>query len=101
LDMIERSWERHQADDPEISDHIRALYTHSIALMKAELDWMTHFVEDWVKRYPAVIRSDTDQIPAVKIPPPGALETQLHRRVTPDAAKVLQQLKRPKPPTEE
>src|SRR3990172_9418645 len=44
LEAVEKSWDRHQQeDDPNMADHIRALFTHSVALMAAELDWLNTF----------------------------------------------------------
>lgn len=99
LEMVEQSWERHQQNGDDLPAHIHALYTHSIAVMRAELDWMTQFVADWAAQYPAVeeVRS-TDEHPAA--PPPSQI-TQLHQRPTPDRDKMLQKLKRPKSPTDE
>lgn len=100
LETVEQSWGRHQADDAVVPDHIRALFTHSIAIMRAELDWMTTFIEDWVKQYPAVERPTTEtRMPEVS---PHAMETQMHRQVAPDdPAKMIQRLHRPKPASEE
>lgn len=100
LEAIEQSWQRHQDEDETVPDHIRALFTHSIALMRAELEWLNDFVADWVQRYPAVERPTTEaQIPVVN---PHALETQLHRQLPPDdPAKMIQRLHRPKPSGEE
>lgn len=97
LALIETSWQRYQQEDDRTPDHIWALYTHSIALMRAELQWMTTFLTDWAKRYPAVERPTTEatQTPAN----PHSQETQLHRRVPPDdPAKMIQRLKRPRKP---
>lgn len=100
LEAIEQSWQRHQEEDETVPDHIRALFTHSIALMRAELDWMTVFVKDWVQRYPAVERPTTEsQIPQVN---PHAMETQMHRQLPPDdPAKMIQRLHRPQSSEEE
>lgn len=112
LDLIEKSWERHKAhNDPEAADHIRALYTHSIALMRAELNWLNDFISDWATRYPAVTRQPLE-VRRVEAAGPSGRTTQLHRRTTPDAAKMIQRLRRPsaddpsskkadRPPTEE
>lgn len=99
LEMVEQSWERHQTNGDDLPAHIRAIYTHSIAIMRAELDWMAQFVDDWAAQYPAVdeVRS-TDENPAV---PPESQMTQLHQRPTPDRAKMLQKLKRPDSPADE
>jgi DNA-binding PadR family transcriptional regulator len=94
LDLVEKSWQRHQdGDAPEVADHIRALYTHSIAIMHAELVWLNEFIEDWCKRYPAVKSIDPDKL---RQDDPHIAETVVHRHTTPDPAKMIQRLRRPK-----
>jgi DNA-binding PadR family transcriptional regulator len=99
LDAIEQSWGRQQVngDAPPV-DHIRALYTHSITLMRAELEWMTAFIEDWLRRYPgadrAAARSEAEQSE-------HSAPTRLHRQPTPDLARMLQRLRRPPGAAEE
>lgn len=99
LDAVEKSWERHQKGDPSHTpDDIRALYTHSITLMRAELDWLTHFIQDWRTRYPGVEdRPDTQ--PRTAEVAPHAAATQMHRRTTPEPVKMLQKLRRPGKPS--
>jgi len=95
LHMVEQSWQRHQAGE-DVPAHIHALYTHSLAMMRAELDWLTNFVDDWLKRYPAVEQTpSTDETPAVTT---SNAVTQIHRRSTPNPDKMLQKLRRPKQP---
>ena len=95
LHMVEQSWQRHQ-DGEDVPAHIHALYTHSLAMMRAELDWLTNFVDDWLKRYPAVEQTPaTDEIPTVTT---SNAVTQIHRRATPNPDKMLQKLRRPKQP---
>jgi DNA-binding PadR family transcriptional regulator len=97
LHLVEQSWERHQKNGEEAPPHIRALYTHSLAVMRAELAWLSQFVEDWAKRYPAVTEMPSAQKQAESAADPHSRVTQLHQRETPDRAKMLQKLKRPKP----
>lgn len=93
LEAVGQSWTRHQLEENQHSrDYVRALYTHSIALMEADLQWITSFLEDWRKRYPGVEKEH--------IPPPDSQEsssatTALHKQTTPDPLKVLQRLQRP------
>jgi DNA-binding PadR family transcriptional regulator len=96
LEAVEKAWDRHQKeDDPLVSDHIRALYTHSISLMTAELAWLNEFVDDWKVRYPAVERP-TEETHAAN---PNRAETQIHHRtMDADPAKMIQRLKRPHSP---
>jgi DNA-binding PadR family transcriptional regulator len=98
LEAVTKAWERHQKDDdPLVSDHIRALYTHSMAIMKAELDWLLDFIEDWKIRYPAVERPTEE----TGVNEPNRAATQIHHvTVDSDPAKMIQRLKRPSPPPE-
>ena len=43
LEGVEKTWERHQREDAPVQDHIRALYTHGIGMMKAEQAWLAAF----------------------------------------------------------
>lgn len=91
LEAVEKSWQRHQEEDtPMVADHIRALYTHSLAVMRAELEWLNDFLEEWCVCYPGVEQEAAEN----KISPHNA-PTQIHRNPTPDPAKILQRLKRP------
>lgn len=89
LEAAQKSWARHQTDTKPVPNHIRALYTHSIAIMTAEEAWLKSFVDDWHERYPAVNEDDIREIP-------GSAPTEIHHRTTPtDPAKMIQRLKRP------
>ncbi len=98
LDAIKLAWQRHQ-DENHSGDHIHALYTHSIAMMQAELEWMNGFLNDWKERYPGVEqRTAADTGPLTD---PNRAVTQANRQtVSTDPAKMIQRLKRipPKPP---
>lgn len=98
LDAIKLAWQRHQ-DENHSDDHIHALYTHSIAMMQAELEWMNVFLNDWKERYPGVEqRTASDTGPLTD---PNRAVTQANRQtVSTDPAKMIQRLKRipPKPP---
>jgi DNA-binding PadR family transcriptional regulator len=98
LHTVEASWQRQQENNggQQDIDHIHALFTHSITLMRAELEWLTTFLADWLRRYPGADRSpEPAEIPET----PTNTITQIHRRTTPDPAKMIQRLKRP--PTRE
>jgi hypothetical protein len=100
LDVVEKTWMRHQRDDPSVQDHIRALYTHSLAIMQAEQSWLTAFLDEWRTRYPAVMR-DEPNVDKPDTDSDSTAPTALHRRTTPtDQAKMLQRLKRPPMPGE-
>jgi DNA-binding PadR family transcriptional regulator len=51
--LAERLWAIQQST-PSVPDQTRALYTHGIAMMRAELSWLEGFIADWRARYPAV-----------------------------------------------
>lgn len=85
------AWERSQQREHAAQ---AALYTHALALMRAEADWLAAFVRDWKATYPAV---ETGQIPKVELDDdPDA--TVRHEQTQLKAAKRVQLLKRP--PTE-
>lgn len=98
LDRIEADWMQHQASGAPDIDNISALYTHSIALMRAELEWMTRFIDAWHARYPAVERSPLAKPAAEQVTAPV---TRLNRRPTPDPARMIQKLKSLRAPREE
>lgn len=102
LALVEQAWQRHQATDEQPPVHIHALYTHSIAVMRAELDWLNAFIADWLARYPDA-NDPTEEQPAASTSPDDTNNrvTQLHRRMPPSPDKMLQKLKRPKPPMDE
>ena len=89
LEMAEMLWARHQSEDSS-SESTEALYSHGIAMMRAELGWLTEFMEAWHARHPVVERDeskDTDE----------GTQTPLHRRtVSADKGKQIQRIKRPK-----
>lgn len=93
LNIVEKSWERHQQEDIEdAAEHISALYTHSIALMRAEVKWLEQFIMDWKARYPDMEeqkRPSNHMLAQAKVSRMGA-PTTVNR------AKMLQKLKRPK-----
>lgn len=80
LARLESAWEKHQ-QDRQPQEHIRALYTYSIATTQTELEWLTGFLSEWQERYPQVTKPAADNEP----PPPH----------------VLQRLKRPPRPRED
>jgi DNA-binding PadR family transcriptional regulator len=97
LEIVQKTWERHQREDNPIPDHVQALYTHHLAVMQAEQTWLKSFLDDWRTRYPAVTR---EEAPAAKSQGNDDA-TAIHRRTTPnDPAKMLQRLKRPPQPGE-
>ncbi|NWF67549.1 MAG: PadR family transcriptional regulator [Chloroflexi bacterium] len=94
LEAVEKAWHRHQLEENLVADNIQALYTHSIAVMRAELDWITVFLETWRARYPNA--DETVEMP--NVPVPGEATQRSRPTVNNDPAKVLQRLKRPNLP---
>lgn len=88
--VIAKAWQRHQQETNPMPDHIRALYTHSIALMESELIWLADFLEDWRKQYPGVARDEVH---------PSEIDSEATRVHHPteqnDPAKMIQRIKRP------
>jgi DNA-binding PadR family transcriptional regulator len=88
--LAERLWGIQQTA-PAVPDQTRALYTHGIAMMRAELNWLDTFINDWRERYPAVEReaaSDTQES--------HSAPTQIHSP-TVNKAKQMQRIpRRPK-----
>ena len=58
LETARQTWKRHQQTDESALDHTRALYTHALAVMQADLDWLQDFLKDWRERYPAATVKD-------------------------------------------
>lgn len=94
LAALQRSWKKHQADDSEqVMDQMRALYTHSLSMMEAELAWLEHFLEDWRTRYPGVEKDANHNNSRAKTDTDAT--TLIHRRTSPGTLKMIQKLKRP------
>lgn len=91
LEAVERAWTRHQHDG-ETPNYLRALYTHSISMMRAELNWLNLFLDDWLKRYPGSNKSPTKP---TRDDNPHTAPTLIHRRLTPAPAKLIQRIRRP------
>ncbi len=98
LELVESAWARQQQESRPGAEHIQALYTHSLAIMRAELEWMTAFLEDWRARYPGVDQKDADED---SDDPTRAVTRVNARTVASDPAKMIQRLKRPARPDAE
>ncbi|MFN8371503.1 MAG: PadR family transcriptional regulator [Anaerolineae bacterium] len=97
LDAVEKMWKQRQQEN-HTPDNVQALYTHSIAVMRAELDWLLVFLDTWRVRHPGV--DDT----TVEAPAVNASEASTERHaatVNTDPAKMIQRLKRPSLPRKE
>lgn len=87
LQTAETRWSERQSA-ASIPDE--AMYTHSLAVMRAELDWLNGFIAAWSQRHPAVEREETSE-------QPSSAPTQHHRpTVAADQGKHIQKIKRPK-----
>jgi DNA-binding PadR family transcriptional regulator len=79
---IQQAWDDYQ--DSLTHEPLKALYTHSLARMKADLAWLDTFLADWRRQHPHVEpdqQRDEDTAPA-------------ERRPAPDPLKLLQRMKR-------
>lgn len=71
-----------------MDDTRRDLYTHSLAIMRAELEWLGEFLADWLRRHPGAEHpTQTTRT---------AEDTLIHNATPPAEHKRLQRLKRPK-----
>jgi DNA-binding PadR family transcriptional regulator len=89
IHSTQMEWDRRQREE-KLTEGTEALYTHGLAVMRAELDWLTKFLEDWQVRHPNIERDDApvsdDQA-----------QTLVHRpTVDIDQGRQLQKIKRPK-----
>jgi DNA-binding PadR family transcriptional regulator len=89
MHSAEKVWERRQREEMP-TDGTEALYTHGLAVMRAELEWLMHFIEDWRVRHPSIERDDTHSTDE-------HAQTLVHRpTVKADQGGQLQKIKRPK-----
>lgn len=100
LASVQLSWSRHQQDNTEHHSNVQALYTHSIAMMQAQLAWMEDFIAYWQATYPEEVKAPRDkQVEEAN----HKKTTMLGKRPPNDRAKMIQRLKRLRPedmPTE-
>lgn len=96
LNAVNKAYERH-LKEPNPALHITSLYTHSIALMKAEMEWMSQFLEDWKEQHPGA-----DEAPANEEVAAARAVTRINpRNAQSEPAKMIQRLKRIPPTAEE
>ncbi len=87
LEATETIWAQHQ--QAEASSSYEPLYTHAIAVMRAELDWLTAFIATWRERHPVIEHDETSEQSS------GAA-TEHHRpTVDSDRGKQIQKIRRP------
>lgn len=95
LEQVEKSWHRHQEEQHD-AEHIEALYTHSIAMMHSELEWLKTFLDNWREKYPEVMQVGSKE----ESTDPHRAATRMNpRTMQSDPAKMIQRLKRI-PPSE-
>jgi DNA-binding PadR family transcriptional regulator len=71
----------------------QALFSYSIAIMRAELDWLSGFLEDWRARHPVIDEEDKAVVTGAG---DDSARTLLHHATaSSDRGKQLQQMKRP------
>ncbi|MDL1882414.1 PadR family transcriptional regulator [Anaerolineae bacterium CFX8] len=99
LESVEKAWQRHEQEGTSNAEHILALYTHSLAIMRAEETWLVGFLDDWKTRYPGV-EQDSPKNNEDENDPARAATRINPRTATTDPAKMIQRLKR-RPPTAE
>ena len=91
LQSAEALWSRREHDESP-SDGTLALYSHGIAMMQAELAWLTGYIDEWLARHPVLERDgahETDDS--------GSPQTLIHQpTLNSDRDKQMQRLKRPK-----
>lgn len=93
LEAMSDAWLRYQAQHPQPDTSIQALYTHNIAILQAEIHWLSDFLVVWQTRYPAVLEDMAKKKTPDNVNSHDA-KTVVHRRSTPDKLKMIQRLKR-------
>lgn len=95
VETLHAARQQTRADDP--TDSRLALYAHSLTVMRAQLQWLDDFIVAWQTRYPAVTDSAASAGDVAAAGGSHAADTRIARRPTPDPAKQVQRLRRPKP----
>lgn len=105
LEHMSLGWSRYQVANPTALDaNVHALYTHSIAMMQAEIAWLDDFLARWQLQFPAVLDEfarkpiGTEESEAID---PHKARTVLHREDPPPAVKMIQRLRRIPPKSAE
>lgn len=99
FEHISLAWTRHQARQQPLDANVLALYTHSIAMLQAEIAWLDDFLAQWQIRYPDVMgelmkkNNSADGDPSN----PFAAPTLKHVSQPPDRLKMIQRLRRVPP----
>jgi DNA-binding PadR family transcriptional regulator len=91
FEAVEQTWQQ-RTQGNNTPDNMMALYTHSLAMMRAELDWLTTFLDTWKARHHEVEEA------TVEAPTVNASEATTPRprpTINNDPAKMIQRLKRP------
>jgi len=102
LAMVKLSESRYESEKDEHPVNVKALYSHSIKMMSAELEWLEEFIADWEKEHHDIASKaqKASPIPATNT---GKVTTLMGQRKRSDRAKMIQRLRRIRPadlPTE-
>ncbi len=97
LEAMQSAWQRYQ-QQPQLDMSIQALYTHNLAVMQAEMNWLDDFLAAWHTRYPAVLDEMAKKKTADN-PTPHTAKTWFAQTTPPDKLKMIQRLKRIPPKT--
>jgi DNA-binding PadR family transcriptional regulator len=92
LSSTEAHWAQRQGETaPGAASSYEAFYTHGIAVMRAELDWLNQYIESWRERYPSADRDETGEHSSATPP------TERHRPTEDaDRGKHIQKIRKPK-----
>ncbi|MCU0512125.1 MAG: PadR family transcriptional regulator [Anaerolineae bacterium] len=103
LEHVSLGWSRYQNGRPTLEANIHALYTHSIAIMTAEIAWLDDFLARWQLQYPEVMQ-DLVKKNAAPVSDTGKLARAVkaaQQQEAPDSLKRIQRLRRiPRSPRE-
>ncbi len=96
FEHISLAWTRHQARNQPLEANVVALYTHSIAMLHAEIVWLDDFLAQWQIRYPDVMgellkKNTSSESDAAN---PFSAPTMKHIDQPPDRLKMIQRLRR-------
>ncbi|MGJ3240631.1 MAG: PadR family transcriptional regulator [Anaerolineae bacterium] len=94
LKATRQLWAEFQTSPSADNRHdLRALYTHSITRMEADLNWLNAFLNDWLERFPGVEKAS--QVKSTFVEDSHSATTARQLRTPPNPLKMLQRLQRP------
>lgn len=95
FEYISLAWTRQKARYQVVDANMLALYTHSIAMLQAEIIWLDDFLAQWQIRYPDVINELVKKNEAVLNDPASPFAPTIkHVDQPPDRLKMIQRLRR-------